>query len=405
MDLQKPADKDCIINSLGHKLQRQDILQGKGPYVYDSNGQAYVDLESGIWCASLGHCHPKVLEALKDQAARIMHTGYCYENPVIREASREILNTLGMAGGGCIFLCSGSEAVEYAVRAARFLVKKPRMLMLGNSYFGAYGSAAEKREHDFYVFDWLSCRSCPDYENCPPDCPKIRGIPFEELGGFLFEPGSSAGLVRFPSVSLMANLTTLIKRNGGYLLVNEVTTGVGRTGKWYGFQHYTLTPDFVALGKGLGSGYPVAAMACRRDLAAKLSDNSFRYSQSHQNDPLGAAVALSVIRTIREEGLVEHSAELGGYLLSELQNLAKDFPEIVKQARGRGLMLLLEFQDRPGKPPLGAQVQEKLLNEGFIVSPRPGFNAIRIDPPLIITREILEDFTEALRKILSELSS
>jgi acetylornithine aminotransferase len=119
----------------------------------------------------------------------------------------------------------------------------------------------------------------------------------------LFEPGSSSGLVRFPPEKLIRGIVGAVRENDGFILVNEVTTGVGRTGRWFGYQHYGISPDVVALGKGIGNGYPVSVTACAPRVISRLGGRPIPYSQSHQNDPLGAAVAREVVRTVREEGL------------------------------------------------------------------------------------------------------
>ncbi len=115
-------------------------------------------------------------------------------------------------------------------------------------------------------------------------------MPFEDIAGLIFEPGSASGLVKFPPHGLVQTLVGIIRQRGGLLVVDEVTTGLGRTGAWYGFEHYALQPDIVALGKALGNGYPVSAVAMTHDLADRLEQDGFHYVQSHQNDPLGCAI-------------------------------------------------------------------------------------------------------------------
>jgi len=354
-----------------------------------------VDMESGVWCVSIGHGHPRTLRVLADQSAQITHTGYNYTNPILAEAAGELLSVLGLGAGCCVFLCSGSEAVEYGVRVARHLVDRPLLLTMSDSYFGAYGAAADRHEDEWYGFDWMQCA-----EGCDESCEHWTGIPFHRVGGFLFEPGSSSGLVRFPPRKLIQSIARSVRDAGGLLLVNEVTTGFGRTGRFFGYQHYDLSPDVVALGKGMGNGYPVSAAAFSAPIAARLDERPLMYAQSHQNDPLGAAVAREVIRVIQDEGLIERSRELGEILLRGLEALARRTDKI-EAVRGRGLMVAVELADDP-EASFTTRTHRDLVRRGYLVAQRPGLNVLRIDPPLTIEREQIDGLLATLGELLAE---
>lgn len=205
-------------------------------------------------------------------------------------------------------------------------------------------------------------------------------------------------MVRFPPVKLVKNITHKIKKNNGVILVNEVTTGVGRTGRWFGHQYYNLKPDIIALGKGLGNGYPVSVTALTQPVWELLKTKPFKYSQSHQNDPLGAAIAKEVIQVIKEENLIEKCSILGSHFLSQLQQLQKNFI-IIKDIRGRGLMMAIEFEDKDNVL-LASTIQRRFLSNGFIVASRSGFNVIRIDPPLSVSKKEIDSFVENFLQIL-----
>jgi len=383
----------------GHQLALPEIVRAEGASVYDARGRAYVDLESGVWCTPLGHGHPRVRQALVEQLQRIAHAGYCYSSPTVAEAAAEILALFGFEDGRCVFLCSGSEAVEYGVRIARSLTDRPLLLTMADSYFGAYGSASQKRPDEWHCLDWLGCADCAEPTDVEAPCEHFAAIPFERIGGFLFEPGSSSGLVRFPPVKLVQRIARDVQRAGGLVLVNEVTTGLGRTGAWFGYQHYGISPDVVALGKGLGNGYPVSVTAVARTVAQRLGSRPIAYAQSHQNDPLGAAVAREVVRVMRDEGLVERGRETGEWLAARLAAVAARSGRIA-QIRRRGLMIAVELKD-DAEASASARTQAELLRRGFIVARRPGLNVLRIDPPLTIERDDLERFLEAFEAVLA----
>jgi acetylornithine/N-succinyldiaminopimelate aminotransferase len=229
----------------------------------------------------------------------------------------------------------------------------------------------------------------------------LKDIRFESIGAFVFEPGGSgSGFVRFPPKQLVRDIAQRVKPAGGFVVANEITTGMGRTGKWFGFQHYDIQPDIVALGKGLGNGYPVSAVAMTRNIAEQLENNGFRYAQSHQNDPLGCAVALEVISTMLEESLVEKGNVIGGFFLEGLNRLRKKYT-IVKEARGRGMLLALEFRTHESFSATAAY--HALLEKGFLAGYYPAGNILRFDPALTIPKEDIMRFLECQGNVLAEV--
>jgi acetylornithine aminotransferase len=205
--------------------------------------------------------------------------------------------------------------------------------------------------------------------------------------------------VRFPPVELIQRIVRAVKQGGGLVLVNEVTTGVGRTGTWFGYQHYGIAPDIVALGKGIGNGYPVSVTAVAPATADRLGARPVNSAQSHQNDPLGAAIAREVIRVVREESLIERGREIADLLGVGLEGIALR-TERIAQIRRRGLMIALELKDDPGTS-LAVRTHRDLLQRGFIVARRPGLSVLRIDPPLTIERADIQSFLQALEEILA----
>lgn len=371
----------------GHELIVPDMVRAEGCHVWDSSGKRYLDLESGVWCASVGHGHPRVVAAMTRQACAIAHNGFNYSSPIVDEAAREILPLCGFGDNGrCVFLCSGSEAVEYGVRVAQMIAHRPLLLTLADSYFGAYGSASRKSVGEWIVHDWLAGDD-------------VGTLPWDRIGGFLFEPGSSSGLVRFPPAGLVERIAREVQARGGFVLVNEVTVGVGRTGKWFGHQHYPIAPDMVAMGKGIGNGYPVSVAAFGPRMVEALRDREVAYAQSHQNDPVGAAVALEVVRVIREEGLIERARALGLEIADALAGVAERHRGRFRDVRGRGLMAALELNDDPQRT-LTTQVHHELLGLGFLVGRRPRVPVLRVDPPLVIAREEVMSFVGALESIV-----
>ncbi len=386
-----------IIWSNGHQLHFDNIVESDNCFLYDSEGRKLIDLESGVWCTCLGHNNKRLNKVITDQINKITHSGFCYCHPKLDASAKKILEISNLQGGKCVFICSGSEAVEYGMRVARSLSDKPLALAFSDSYFGSYGDAATKADHNWYIYDRLNCSCSHNGFGCIGDCEEFNRIPFEKIGIFVLEPGSSSGLVRFPDHQLIEKITARIHDNKGILLSNEITTGIGKTGKWFGYQHYNIQPDIVAMGKGLGNGYPVSATAISKQTAEKLSQHTFYYSQSHQNDPLGAIVAGEVIDIIIENELIDAAESKGNYLMENLLHIKQEFP-IIQEIRGRGLMLAIEFSSHAG------WIYEELLSQGFIVAKRTNAEVLRIDPALTIEIETLDLFIAAFRDVLNRLN-
>jgi acetylornithine aminotransferase len=373
-----------------HKIMKTDFVRGQGCYLYDAQGKRYIDFESGIWSTALGHCHPRINQAMEAQLKRVVHLGTYYPSPLAESAAMDVLDIVGIDDGKCVFLSSGSEAVEFGVQAARRVTGKKLLLTFTSSYLAAYGSAGRKSADEWHLLDWKTCAN---------DC--LKEIPFEHIGGFVFEPGGSGiGFVRFPPKDIVREIAQRVKQAGGLLVANEITTGMGRTGKWFGFQHYDFQPDIVSIGKGLGNGYPVSAVAMKRDVAEKLEDGGLLYAQSHQNDPLGCVVAKEVIATFREENWVERSDATGSYFLEELKKLERKY-DIVKEARGRGMLLALEFH--PHEKFSAETAYHALLERGFLVGYSPVGNILRFDPALIISKDDILLLLKNLDHILKEV--
>ncbi len=380
---------DHILRS--HDILKTDFVRGEGCWLYDSAGRAYLDFEAGTWAVALGYCHPRVNQAIHAQIERVANLGVRYPSDLAEAAALAVLDIAGFPDGKCVFLSSGSEAVEFGVQVARRTSGRPLLLTLADSYLSAYGSASRKNAEEWAAFDWSTCAGCAQSAGCDPDCPRLAAIPFEQICGFVFEPGNAHGLVHLPPAGPVRALAERVQSQQGLVVVNEVTTGMGRTGAWFGFQHYPIQPDVLAAGKGLGNGYPVSVCAMRLAVAEKLEAAGFYYAQSHQNDPLGSAVASEVIRVMREEGLVERSRRVGEYFLGCLNELAGQAAQ-VKEVRGRGLMIVMELHESTPAAALAARLRER----GFVVGYSPWANLVRFYPALVVEEEQVDRLVRAM---------
>jgi acetylornithine/N-succinyldiaminopimelate aminotransferase len=377
-----------------HEIIGINFVRGKNCYLYDDTGRRYIDFESGIWSTVLGHNHPRVSKVMRAQIGKIIHLGTRYPNSLSEEAAMEVLDIVGIKDGKCVFLSSGSEAVEFGTQIARRVTGKQKFLTFSNSYLAAYGSAGRKSAEEWYLLDWTKDELAAAIDH-------LKEIPFNELGGFVFEAGGSgSGFVKFPPKRLVQEIVQHVRQVGGLVIANEVTAGMGRTGKWFGFQHYDIQPDIVSLGKGLGNGYPVSAIAMNRNIAEYLENHEFHYAQSHQNDPLGCAVAKEVITILREGNWIEKGNDIGTAFLEGLKRLEEKF-DVVKEARGRGMLLALEFQ--PHHRITATSVFQALLEKGFLVGYYPAGNILRFDPAVTIEKINITRLLDGLDSILTAM--
>ena len=369
-----------------HPILKTDFVRAEGSTVYDSEGRGFLDCESGVWCTGLGHNHPRVTEVLHRQAGQIMHLGFRYQSSVTEEAAAELLDLAGLPGGKCVFLASGSEAVNLALHLARIATRKTRFVCLDPTFLASYGEGADQSG---------SLWTHVDRDATGPD----PIMDWDPVAAFVLEPGSGCGSIHFPSEGLVGRIADKVQGYGGLVVVDEVVTGFGRSGEWFGFNHFDIQPDIVAVGKGVGNGYPVSAVLVSREVAKAVEAADLHYIQSHQNDPLGCAVCLEVIRTLREEGLIDRSRDMGRTLLDGLIGLQTRCPAI-KEVRGKGLMVAVELHEQI----VVGRIFDRMLDRGFLIGCSPTFNLVRFMPPLTISEQEIDRLLHALEEVLHEVS-
>lgn len=343
------------------------IARAEGCCLYDSDGKKYIDFESGVWCTNIGHSNEQIVKRIKKQIRESVHHGYAFRNKQAEELSEKLQELIGYENGASVFLSSGSEAVNLSVTLARHFTGRKKILKIDNSYLSAYGYAQITDDNHYLVN--VRCN----------DSAAAGKINFEEIAAFVVETGgASVEMVRFPDKEFVDKLIGLCRKSGCLIIADEVTTGIGRTGKWFGYQHYNFRPDMVVSGKALGNGFPVSAVTINAGLAEKFERKPFRYAQSHQNDPFGCAIALETIKIIEDQNLITRSAETGDFFKSRLNELKIRFPGKVKEIRARGLMLAVEFNESTD----GTWIAGRLFEQGFVT----GFklNTLRFLPPLTI---------------------
>ena len=365
-----------------YKQIDKHIVKAKDCYMFDADNKRYIDFESGDWAANIGHSNDIINQTLKKQADLLIHDGLRFRNNESEALSLKLLQVLGMANGKSAFVNSGSEAVNLAITIAKHLTGRDKILKMDCSYLAAYGHGQiSPNNHGLLTI--------------PIDTiDAVSTIDFSKIAAFVFEPGNSSSFIKYPGEAFIKAIVNKIRQNGGLLIANEVTTGFGRTGKWFGFQHYDYQPDIVSVGKALGNGYPVSGVSISTEVAAMFDKAPFRYAQSHQNDPLGCAVGLEVIKFIESNNLISEAFAKGQYFKDLLIDLKSKYSGTITDIRARGLMIAIEMNSAE----LTEFIYNELIEKGFIV----GFKekVIRLMPPLTILKTDIEDLIKTIDAIL-----
>jgi 2,2-dialkylglycine decarboxylase (pyruvate) len=395
-------------------FQEITLVRGQGCTVWDAMGKPYLDLLSGTWCNVLGYGHPRWVAAIQSQVARLAHVGAPFPTAEVCEALAELGEILPPALNRAVLLNTGSEAVELALKMARAATGADGVVVVGKGYYGAtaYALALSEagraapylpRVAGIHRLPPPACRRCPVGRSWPCEdfacLDSLRALADggeERIAAVIYEPVMAVGGMTVPPPGYGAQLRGLATRCAALLIAEEVTTGVGRTGRWFGFEHDGVVPDILVIGKAIGAGLPVSAVVTTQEVEARCQ-GMLRHVQSHQNDPFSGRVAATVISTLQEERLVEQAAERGIYLLEGLKGLQSGC-SCIWEVRGRGLMLGVELaQDQAAK---GADALQRLLEAGFIVDYQPHAATFRLLPPYVISTQELDRFLAAFEDAL-----
>lgn len=404
--------------------------EARGSNVWDVDGNRYVDLTAGFGVAAPGHRHPAVVEAIREQAASLTHGMGDVHPPAVKVELLERLSDLSMMGDGRVALATtGAEAVEVALKTARLHTGKPGVISFSGAYHGlTYGALAlTDREHFRAPFeDQLNPRvhRVPYPDPFRPDeglrdgqnlteavLDEIERTVSEaghEIGAVVVEPVQGRGGDVVPPRGFLAALAAFCGQHDLLLIVDEVYTGFGRTGRRFACEHEGVIPDLMCVGKALSSCLPISACIGRQEImqAWPASEGEARHTSTFLGNPLACAAGLESLGVIEEERLAERAKNEGIRWLRDLERLAERHPT-VGQARGRGLMIGLELV-RPGDggrapaPELARDVVREMLARGWIVlaGGRSG-NVLSLSPPLNIDSGLLDRATGELDEILA----
>jgi alanine-glyoxylate transaminase/(R)-3-amino-2-methylpropionate-pyruvate transaminase len=399
------------------------IVEGRMQYLYDQTGRRYLDAFGGIVTVSVGHCHPHVAAAANRQNEALQHTTTIYLHPNISEYAAALAAKMPGDLDVCYFVNSGSEANDLALLMARAFTGNYDVIALRNGYHGGNQSAMGLTSHhtwkyniphgfgvhhaiapDLYRGRWTSPDSGPDYA---ADVKNVIDYATPgRVAAFIAESIQGVGgTVVFPD-GYLAKAYEHVRAAGGLCIADEVQAGFGRTGSHYwGFETQGVIPDIVTMAKGIGNGYPLAAVVTTREIAAALAARV--HFNTFGGNPVASATGKAVLEVIEREGLQANARAIGSHLIDGLHRLAERHSTI-GQVRGLGLMIGVELvEDRASKTPATAaclRVFERCKDFGLLIG-KGGLhgNVLRIKPPLCITKPDADFLLEVLDLALSEL--
>jgi predicted acetylornithine/succinylornithine family transaminase len=370
------------------------LVSGRGSRVVDVEGREFIDLMAGWAVTSIGHCHPALVEAIRDQAGRLMQT----TNIFYTLPQAELVGRLAALGPGSLtrsFLVnSGTEATEGALKLAHRATGRAKFVSTEGSFHGRTLGALSVIGQAKHRAPYTALLPRPTLVPFG-DLPAARAAVDAQTAAFVVEPIQGEGGVRIPPEGYLRGLRGVCDAAGALLVADEIQTGIGRTGTMLAVEHEGVTPDVVTLGKGLGGGFPVAAFLTTDAVARTvgLGDHGTTFG----GNPLACAAANAVLRVVEEEKLVRRAAELGSRLLARLEAFAAAHPERVEAARGRGLLAGLVLRDRE----LAAAIPGRALERGVIVNVTAE-RVVRLFPALNIPEDDLwEGLTRVLELVVS----
>ena len=399
--------------------------RGEGAYIYDQDGTAYLDFTSGIGVTNTGHCHPRVVAAIREQAGRLLHgQANIVVHPPMLKLVEELRSILPPSIDGFFFSNSGAEAVEGAVKLARHATGRTNVIVFQGSFHGrTVGTMALTTSKTIYRAGYqplmpgvfvapypYAYRYGWDTEKTSQWC--LEELDFllttqtapEETAAILVEPVLGEGGYVPPPASFLRGLREICDHHGILLIVDEIQSGFGRTGRWFAFEHFDLRPDILTVAKGLASGLPLSGVFSSLELMEAWIPGS--HGGTFGGNAVAAAAAVATVQAIRDEQLLDNAQQRGAQLVSGLRHLQEEYSQI-GDVRGLGLMIAAEFRTadrRPDKQTAKAVIHACLEQNLLLLTCGPWDNTIRWIPPLIVTQEQINQGLSVFRHALETIS-
>ncbi len=417
-----------VITSSVKQIEPVTIVEGRGATLKDSKGREYIDAFAGISVVNSGHCNPAVIEAAKQQMEKLVHAcGYVYHLQPVADLAEKVAHLLGNGLEKSFFANSGAEAVECALKLAKKFTKKQELVALMCSFHGrtvgtlSITGQAGRRRYD--MGPYMSgvafaptpyCYRCPlglEYPSCGIQCAKMLEdvVSYSTSGNvaaFIAEPVMGEGGIIVPPPEYFTEIKKILDEHEILYIADEVQSGFGRTGKMFGFQHYGVVPDIICMAKAIANGFPLGVCTTRPEIGDSFEPGD--HLSTFGGNPVSCAAAIANIDYMLSERLAEKANKDGEYAMKRLNEIAEK-SEIIGEVRGKGLMIGIELvTDRKSKAPAPKEATRvrDLCREKSVLIGHGGVkgNVLRIQPPLVISRDQLDRVIETVDESLAEAS-
>jgi 4-aminobutyrate aminotransferase len=398
--------------------------RGEGCYIFGQDDQSYLDFTCGIGVTNTGHCHPRVVEAVRAQAGKLLHgQANIVLHPPLLELIDELRTIVPSDLNGFFFKNSGSETVEAAVKLARMATGRPNVIVFQGSFHGrTVGAMSMTTSKTVYraryqplmsgvfiaPFPYVYRYGWEPQQTVEWCLSELRFMLLsqtapEETAAILIEPVLGEGGYVVPPPGFLMGLREICDEYGILLIIDEIQSGFGRTGRWFGYEHFDVTPDIIVIAKGVASGLPLAGVIARMELMERWTPGA--EGGTYGGNAVACAAAVATIQVMRDEGLVQNAQARGEELMTGLRHLQEGYPGI-GDVRGLGLMVGIEFTDPQGKPDkkMAKAVQDACLEERLLLLTCGTWdNTIRFIPPLVVTGEQVQDGLARFERALAQV--
>ena len=367
------------------------IVKGEGCYLYDAEGNKILDMFPGWAVSGIGHCHPKVVDAIRKQAGELLHI----DNTFYSEQQGELAKLISERGfgGKCFFCNSGAEANEGALKLARLATAdgKYKFITAEGSFHGR-------------TFATVTATAQPKYhEGFLPLLPGFVYVPYNDINALekaftdevcavMIEPIQGEGGINVATKEYVEAIRQLCDEKGAVMIFDEVQTGMGRTGKWFAYQYHDVEPDIMTMAKALGGGVAIGAMMAKEELAAKLVPG--KHASTFGGNCIACAAGIAVVEAIEEDNLIENAVKMGEYAKQKLEQLGEKY-DIIKEVRGKGLMIGVQLSSP------GASIVDKCLARGLRINCTNN-TVLRFMPAMIVTKEQIDEAISILDSVMGE---
>jgi len=388
------------------------VDHGEGSYIWGHDGRRYLDFTTGIGVTNTGHCHPAVVKAIQDQAAKIIHAqaNILIHEPMI-ELMDELTSTMPDKLNAVFFANSGAEAIEAAVKLAKIATGRPAIVAFRGAFHGRthlamslttsrvkvrghYEPLLPSIYHTPFPYPFRNPYATDPSDACITELERLfeTVVMPDDVAAIIVEPIQGEGGYIVPPDDFLGRVREICDRHGILLIADEIQTGVGRTGRWWAFEHSNFVPDIVAVAKGIASGMPMSAIVAPQEIMDAWAPGS--HGGTYGGNAVTCAAGVATFRAIRDEGMIANAVTMGQRMMDGLDRIAERNP-LIGDVRGKGLMVAAEFVTPSGKPNPGAvaSVVARSIDDGVLLLTAGTWDqAIRIIPPLNVSADEIDEF-------------